>query len=242
MTKWYAYLLGVYLGDGSIQTDGRTFCLQAIDRDFVEKTGKALSNLSCSAVRVVELPRKTTGGNQVFAVYCSDKNLVERLKKDTDNRLHIPLDIDKWPKQLRLEFISGLLDSEGYVSMTNQHTYNGCNVFNMVIGIGATDPWLYEIHDHLRISGVKVGKITRERLKSGKIFLKFAINKRSFIAYGLFFSIERKQSRIEKYKKLFPGSTTIRGIPKTKGTKQKISQFAKKRKRDENGHFVKVVI
>ena len=35
MNKNFAYLIGVFLGDGTICSDERTFCLQAIDKDFV---------------------------------------------------------------------------------------------------------------------------------------------------------------------------------------------------------------
>lgn len=242
MTKRYAYLLGVFLGDGSIGSDGRTFCLQAIDKDFIDATAEALESVSSNKVSVKEIPRKTSANNTVYAVYCSDVKLCRRLSDDTDNRLHIPLDLEKWSKDCQNIFVSGLLDSEGYVSISKRRTYNSEEVFDMCIGIGAVDPWLYELHQYLQSRGIKVGKVTREKLKSGKIFLKFSFNKKSFISSGLFFNLKRKQSRIEKYKKLFPGSTTIRRIPKTLLTKEKMSKFAVGRKRNYKGQFVKVVI
>lgn len=239
MNKNLAYIIGVFLGDGTICSDKRTFCLQTIDRDFAEKTQKSIETLSKNSVRLVERARKTKADRTVYAVYASDVVLCRLLSGKTSGRKNLPIDFASWDKVLRDELISGLLDSEGYVSMTKVHVYNGEPCFDMKIGIGACDPWIYELHQFLQEVGIKVGAITREKIKSGKIFAKFIFNKKSFIDNKLYFNIFRKQQRIENYKILFPGSTTIRGIPKTDATKQAMSQYAKTRPR-VGGMFVKM--
>ena len=109
----------------------------------------------------------------------------------------------------------------------------------MCIGIGAVDIWLNELHDFLKESGVRIGVITRETLKSGLIFSRFSFNKKSFIDNNLFFTIKRKQDRIKKYIELFPGSTTIRGLSRTEENCAKISAFAQTRPRI-GGRFIKM--
>lgn len=237
MTKQLAYIIGVFLGDGTICSNGRTFNLQAIDKDFVENTANALKELSDNSVRMVEMNRLITANNKVYAVYLNDVKFCKMLLRVTSDRKNLPIDFYKWNKDWQWELIAGLLDSEGYVAMSKFHIYNGRKVFDMRIGIGATDTWLYELHRFFRLKGINVGKITREKLKSGKIFAKFGFNKKSFIENGLYFKIFRKQQRIKNYKILFPGSTTIRGIPKTEFTKKKMSEFAQTRKRI-GGRFI----
>ena len=237
MTKNLAYLVGVFLGDGSICNDKRTFNLQVIDKDFAEYTAKCLETVSENKVRVIEASRKTRANRTVYAVYLSDVKFCNLLNKLTNQRKNLPVDFDSWQRDKQLELIAGLLDSEGYVSMSNIHTYNGHKVFNMVIGIGAVDTWIYELYNFLKKNGIKVRSLYREKLKSGKIFARFIFNKKSFIEHGLYFKIFRKQQRIENYKVIFQGSTTIRGIPKTEYTKKLMSNFAKTRKR-VGGRFV----
>lgn len=233
-----AYIIGVFLGDGSIN-QGRTFTLQSIDYDFNEKTLKCLKDLSKNNSRLIELNRLTTANNIVYKTDVSDVALCNTLKELTNNRSNLPIDFSEWDRELQLELISGLLDSEGYVSMSKIHIYNNQKVFDMRIGIGACDVWLYELYDFCKTNGIQVGKITREKLKSNKIFSRFIFNKKSFIESGLFFNIFRKQQRIENYKILFLGSTTNRGISKTNYTRKKMLEFAKSRQR-VGGRFVKL--
>lgn len=224
VNKELAYIIGVYLGDGSIDKSVRTFCLQTIDRDFAGHAEEALKQLTKNSVSVIERNRKTMADNTVWAVSAYDAEFCRKLQVLTGQRKHLPVDFEQWEELHQKWLIAGLLDSEGYVSMYRQHlTENGTEVFSMSIGIGATDIWLNELHQFLKTKEYGVGIITRELLKSGLIFSKFSFNKKAFIASGLFFTIKRKQDRIEHYKTLFPGSTTIRGLPKLQYMKDRIS-------------------
>lgn len=239
MNKRLAYIIGVFLGDGSIDKKQNTFCLQVIDEDFADKTITSLQQESQNTVRKVLMSRKTNAHKNVFGVYLSDVTLCKYLIEITNNRKNLPVGFEKWETIFQKELISGLLDSEGYVAISRVHQYNKNEVFNMVIGIGAIDTWIYELHQFLQSQGVMVGVITRETLKSGKIFARFSFNKKSFIEHNLYFNIKRKQDRIEKYKLLFPGSTIKRSISITDETKSKMSSFAQTRKR-VGGRFVKI--
>ena len=241
MKKQIAYIIGVFLGDGSISSDNRTFCLQTIDEDFADECLKSLLFLTKNNIKKVELKRHTTANKKVYAIYCSDKVLCDMLMYKTLNRERLPKDFYSWNAEEQKELIAGLLDSEGYVSITRLHEYAGKKVYDMKIGIGACDEWVIELHKFCRDNNIITGCLSSELLKSGKIFRKFIFNKKSFIDNNLYFKIGRKQKRIQNYKIEFPGSTTTRRIPKTEETKNKISMFAKTRKRID-GKFVRVMI
>lgn len=239
--KDQAYVIGVFLGDGSIDKSTRTFCLQAIDEDFVKKCKASLDRILEKENTLVEMNRLTSAGRIVYAVYAHKASFCRELQEITQNRTSLPEGFDEWEIPLQKELISGLLDSEGYVSNTKGHEYNGRKIYSTVIGIGACDKWLLQLHSFLLSRSVQVGKITVENLPSGKVFNRFAFNNKSFIEHELYFNIVRKQKRVEAYRNEFPGSTTTRGIPKTNETKEKMSAFAKTRKR-VGGRFVTVMI
>lgn len=239
MNKNLAYIVGSFLGDGSVDKSNRTFTLQTIDRDFAEKVAQDLKELSLNKVVCKMVKRLTSANRPVYSASVSDAVFCRKLQEITHNRKNLPIDFDKWDKVLQKELISGLLDSEGYVSITRDHVYNNLRVYDLKIGIGACDLWIYELHRFCQENGIKVGIITRETLKSNKIFAKFTFNKKSFIDNCLYFNINRKQKRIDGYKLLFPGSTTIRGISKTEETKKLMSDFSKTRQRI-GGRFVKL--
>ena len=238
MNKSLAYIIGVFLGDGSIGALQNRFTLEVIDKDFAEKTSKCLQNLfPDKEIKVKEVYRNYKGyKNKVrWRVQVSSVKFCRELYRITEGKKHLPKDFEKWDKTLQNELISGLLDSEGWVGMRNVH-YNWRNdkIFDMSIGIGACDIWLYELYFFLqKYRNAKVGKLNRTVLKSGKIFAKFSFNKKWFVKSGLYFNIFRKQQRIENYKILFPGSTTKRDIPFSPEHKRKISEYQKRRIRTD---------
>lgn len=241
MTKEKAYLIGVFLGDGSVGKKKIRFTLQTIDRDFAQKTADVLKACAKNKVVMTVLNRKTTANRQVYAVYAADAVMCRELSSITNERKNLPRDFYSWGYDLQRELISGLLDSEGYVSISRAHIYNHKKVFDMKIGIGACDGWITDLYEFLKSKNILVGVLFNEAIKSGKTFKKFIFNKKSFIENGLYFNIARKQDRIEEYKKLFPGSTTTRRIPKTDETRKKMSDYSKTRKRS-GGKFVKVMV
>lgn len=241
ITKDYAYIIGVFLGDGSIGTDKRTFCLQSIDKDFCETTEKSILKMTYSTPRIVQMNRLTTAKRIVWGLYLTDVSLCKQLKEITKNRTELPEYVYTWSDENKKALIAGLLDSEGYVSKGKIHYSGEHEVCNLTIGIGACDKWLKQLYTLCSMMGIKVGSITTEQLSYNKEFYRFIFNKKSFISSGLYFTIKRKQERIEEYKRLFPGSTTTRNLPKTEHMRQGVSRFARTRPRI-GGRFIKVVI
>jgi hypothetical protein len=101
-------------------------------------------------------------------------------------------------------FIAGIMDSEGWVSVS-RHKHlrkNGVlyekNVYQL--GVTASDGWIVDFIEFLRKQGVKTGVLKRMKTVTGKKqMLRFLINKWSWIENGLYFTVQRKQRRIEEF-------------------------------------------
>ena len=87
--KNYAYLLGLYFGDGHIEKrsdNNYIFRLQAIDKDFVEYAANILSIETGRDVKVKEVKRKTSSGNLVYT--CSVGSIYfKKIYEDTQRKI-----------------------------------------------------------------------------------------------------------------------------------------------------------
>jgi hypothetical protein len=222
MQKELSYLLGVFLGDGSI-SQKRTFELQTIDRDFAEYTQARMFVCGKNNPTLKEVGRLTSAGKIVYRASLHDAEFCRVIRRFCPDKESLPREFYSWPWTIQKELIEGLMDSEGYVSKYNEHLAGIHTVYQMSVGIGAKNGWLKELHSFLREKGWKIGEITTSILKDGNGFFKFHFNKSDFLSRDLKFNIQRKQSRLDAWRsKFLPGSTTLRGIPKSEETKKKI--------------------
>lgn len=228
LNKESSYLLGVYMGDGSIWNNGNgtlVFGLMVVDKDFCEEVARCIGNLT-GKIPTIRTTSKPNRKRIYYRCQTTDKELIDFLIKNTHSKTIIPKIVLDAPLELKKEFIAGILDSEGYVSLSKRHMYGQFDIFDMQIGVNVQDPWLFEFRDMLIKMGVNCRAIHREEAPhvKSKVMFRFCFDKRSFIENSLYFKINRKQSRIEYYKSLFPSSTTTRRIPKTDEHKLKISK------------------
>jgi intein-encoded DNA endonuclease-like protein len=211
--KDFAYILGVYLGDGAVtvarspgRTDRLMFRLNTIDEDFAQATKSALSRLSkykvslaCYAVSKSSKPN--------FALALGDRVLCERLVTDTEKKRIIPSYALGWPRDLKLAFIAGLMDSEGFVAANSNDTGR-----RFYMGFKSCDLWIMEFVSLLQSVGIQIGKIGVEKpLKPGyKIPRRFAIKMQSWVDSGARFNIARKQSRVDEWAATEPDPRGLR--------------------------------
>jgi len=191
---YLAYLVGVYLGDGCLtnQRGVMTFRLNTIDNDFAEKVRNTLGNLiGRNGSLCVHSVKKSSKPNHSLSC---PANELSWLKESTSSKEKIPSFIFGYSRKEQIEFISGILDSEGYVSISKHRP--GC----ITIGLKATSDWMLELYKMFQRLGVKIGKVGNEILPSGKIAHRFNFNSRSFIENGLYFNIKRKQDRLNEYR------------------------------------------
>lgn len=196
--KTYAYLLGVYLGDGCVTTSGYTsivFRLNTIDRDFAEATANALLDLTGKRPNIREHTVKKGSNN--FAISHACRGLCEQLVADTQDKQQIPIYVFGWPDELKKEFIIGLMDSEGFVGEQRKNPTNR----RFYMGFKSCDVWVPDFVRILQSVGVKIGKIGIEkpRKEGYKIPTRFTVKMQSWIDAGCRFNIARKQSRVDRW-------------------------------------------
>jgi hypothetical protein len=211
--KSFAYILGVYLGDGCVTTwravgrsDRLVFRLNTIDEDFAGAAKTALADISGYAVTICCHPvSKSSKPNWALAL--GDRALCERLVTDTQKKRIIPGYVFDWPRDLRLAFIAGLMDSEGYVAGNSNHTGR-----RFYMGFKSCDAWVPDFIRILHSVGIAIGKVGIEqpRRKGYKTPMRFAIKMKSWIDSGARFNIARKQRRVDEWAATIPDPRGLR--------------------------------
>lgn len=212
--KQLAYILGVYLSDGNVsryKVGQPCFRLNTIDQDFAEATRDALEDLLGRPINVRRNQDKRYKDYWYFTLAVASSQLCDWLEEVTNRKQNIPELAYHWAEDVQKEMIAGLMDGEGYAARCRWTTdrngkhYEGHKI---LIGIKATDQWVYQLYSLLQILGVKVNKIRREKPQKEwyKVPITFWINRQSFIDHGLYFKIKRKQQR------LIPSETTCSAV------------------------------
>jgi len=200
--KSFAYLLGVYLGDGCVTTmsakGGRytytVFRLNSIDPDFIEATRAALADLGVERIWVSCHPvKKSSKPNH--SLTAKAENLCDEMVFATYAKTKLP-PMKGWTRAEKLAFVAGLMDSEGFVA-ANSNTTNR----RFYMGFKCCDPWVPEFRDLLESLGIRTGKFSTEApLRDGyKAPQRFAIKMQSWIDSGAKFRIARKQNRVDEW-------------------------------------------
>lgn len=207
--KTFSYLLGVYLGDGCVTMSGYTsisFKLNTIDLDFAEATVDALEELTGRKPNILKYKVKRGRDNHHITLAC--KELCNVLVTDTQDKQVIPQYVFDWPIENKIAFIAGLMDSEGFVA-ANTNNKTGRRYY---MGYKSCDVWVLGFVRILNSVGVKVGKISYEKpLKEGyKTPCRFHIKMQSWINSGCYFSIKRKQDRVNEWSSTEPYSQRSR--------------------------------
>lgn len=201
--KDYAYVLGVYLGDGCVTwlndrgKKRKQFRLNTIDEDFARATAKALTALY-SEYKATVCRHSVKGGRDNWALSFRAPELCEWLVSETSAKQQIPAWVLEAPREDRIAFVAGLMDSEGYVAYRKETRWAATNR-NYMLGYKSCDAW---IPDFLRILdglGVRYGSMSVEKpRKAGyKTPTGFRIKIQSWIDAGCYFNIRRKQDRID---------------------------------------------
>jgi len=203
-SKEFAYLIGVYLGDGSttIKLDKKfgnkyRFQLGSIDKDFVDYVSYLLNIFGYHTTRWEKRYNSQKWNDMYYLNVCS-KELVLYLRKITRNKKVIPKWIFK-RKDWKIEFVNGLLDSEGWVGKAKVND-TACG-YKYSVGINTTSNYVYKVVDILKEYGVLVSKEYSPKLKKGKHTHWFQFNLVSFIESPFKFRIERKVRRLKEYQK-----------------------------------------
>lgn len=212
--KSFAYILGVYLGDGNVSRhlaknwDGvlerfSQFRLNTIDLDFAEAVRTALIDLTGRKITIhTYAVSKSSKPNN--ALSCGDEELCNKLVIDTEGKSYIPSYVFDWSKEEKLAFVAGLMDSEGFISKKH-----GSNV-TYYMGFKCCESWVYDFARLLNTVGIQVGKTAEcpPYKAHYKTPIRFHIKLPTWVNAGAYFKIKRKQDRVEIWKNCKLSSTT----------------------------------
>lgn len=195
--KEKAYLLGIYLGDGCChKSKGYGFCIISGDKDVIEKAKIISNGITKKDCQLQEImPNKT----KLYRFRTYSKELFNFLTSETENKSKIPEAIINSNKEIILEFVAGLMDTDGYIS-SGINSF-GCQRYSL--GFVNSAQWIDGFIMILRNFGIKVGKKTlkrKYRSNKEKDCYQININLRSFIEHDFYFNCKRKQELLEKYK------------------------------------------
>lgn len=204
--KSFAYLLGVFLGDGCV-THGwadsgkhrrvyRIFRLNTIDADFAATTKAALLDIGCENVSLTcHSVKKSSKPN--WSLAARDNGYCERLVKQTNEKSNLPKDVFDWPREHQLAFIAGLMDSEGFVAANKSNPTNR----RFYMGFKCCEAWVADFQRLLESIGIRTGKFSEEqpRKPGYKTPRRFHIKMQSWIDAGAYFNIARKNDRVKEW-------------------------------------------
>lgn len=218
--KSFSYLLGVYLGDGCVTTQkGRlVFRMNTKDEDFALSVERALNCLTKHKIGIHKvIDNRWNKPCMTFQLRCGDTDIAKILREHTENKTKIPDYVFDWNTENQKAFIAGLMDSEGYVS-EKKTIPSDCNILTnrrFHMGFKSCDIWVNDFVKILQNVGVKIGNISQEKpLKEGyKIPTRFQIKMKSWVDANCYFTIARKQKRVETWKS-FPAYTQRTVNPK----------------------------
>lgn len=199
--KSFAYVLGVYIGDGCITKPKNrpnysySFRLDVIDKDFAEKFNNELLKLNCKT----SFREYKRNDRPCYIVETRDKEITRVLLEDTDHKKLVPQYVQKWDTENKLAFISGVMDSEGFICKRKKTMKNGLPSFQL--GIKMDFDILKQIKPIMQSVGIKVGKYTMT-LKKWCVNVQTAtlsINLKSWVFSNAHFNIERKEDKVKQY-------------------------------------------
>lgn len=196
--KSYAYLLGVFLGDGCVtkQGDYPVFRLNTIDEDFAEATRLALSEFTDRPIGIHKHSvSKSSKPN--YALRCGDPDICAHLVDVTAGKTKIPDAVSGWSKEDKIAFIEGLMDSEGFVAERKSTP----TARRFYMGFKSCDVWVPQFVRILESVGLKIGKVSQEepRKPGYKVPTRFHIKMQSWVDVGARFRISRKQTRVDAW-------------------------------------------
>lgn len=169
------------------------FRLNTIDAEFADAVRCAWRSLSVGPTNICTYAvKKSTKPNH--SLTCRDDLLCNRLVSDTLHKRIIPDYVFAWDRILKLAFVGGLMDSEGFVAANSNPTNR-----RFYMGYKSCDAWVRDFIRILQSVGIVVGKVAQETPAKPcyKMPTRFAIKMQSWVESGARFCIVRKQSRVD---------------------------------------------
>lgn len=203
----FPYFLGLFLGDGCIS--GYIVRVVGIDLDILEYAKREIDNKVSGVTNIY-----MNGKYHVLSILSPFTHLLGVFRE----KKYIPTHVYNYSEYDKREFIAGLLDADGYISMNKPKNKN---YFKFSMGFVSTN-MVDAFSKLLNSVGCKTGKITLKsdygRNKNWKKCYQLHIPIYSYLDANLYFRCNRKQHRLDLYNETIRiPSTTIRKAPQLEG-------------------------
>ena len=208
------YILGVYFGDGSIVVVPKKksyFQLNTIDKEFAEYVQKCFSLfVGPVTAEIGESQDARKGRRLLYRITICATAFCDYIRHLCGNKETIPSMVFT-NRDVKLGFIAGFFDSEGWVSESkkicdNQKSkYYGNKMYR--VGFGCTNKDVTEtVGKFMRDFGVDINTLDSALIPSGKTFYRYFPNIDSFVNASIPISIVRKKNRLENYRRFYMSS------------------------------------
>lgn len=203
-----AYAFGFILGDGCLHlgTDRNyTISFGCGDMECVEKAMLQITDIFPSAKPCASEDKRR---GKMYSIRYHDPALWAFFAGPTEFKQIIPQAFFSAPKEVQRELVAGLMDSDGCCEEYEQNGYwkykvvFSNNKIELAKGLGGI--W--------RLLGVKVGELKSSIEYTGKPQYRLSPSIYDF-ARECYFSCQRKQERLERFKKLRCASETTNAAP-----------------------------
>lgn len=235
--KEEAYLYGVLLGDGfygkagwSNKANGRKYAyvmLKAIDWDFVNNFREKVKKITGKSYSIYKSNPKKKNRNILYICKCYSPKIVEESARLTKNKTEIPNFIMDSEPEIQKQFLQGLMDSEGYVTMS----LSSLKQWHVGIYFANTSAFTKDVWHMFHNVGISTSKLSIRKMKDDrKDVFWFKIDILDYVEAGMTFNIKRKRDRLEfisiilrdymcSYKKAYkmPVEEIVRPVAKASG-------------------------
>lgn len=188
-----AYLLGVYLTDGSIYKGA--FRLNSIDLDFMERVADILYRLIGLRPNIREIARRSKKHSQAWEMAITCHELCDWLLEKTNKKMNVPQFVFQQSLDWQKEFLAGVMDGDGFISIQHErpNKTTGHIVKNVKIGFcGLKNSYMLDMRSLLDKMGIRYSYTDKIKGPDLQEMRYYDIRALQFVEHGLYFKIERK--------------------------------------------------
>jgi hypothetical protein len=237
LTPKLAYVIGTFLGDGSVDKCNNTYVQWSIDKDYVDAVRAYVQDYlgTLPEVKAIHDPKKYK--RIMYLLRFGSEDFCKWLLDITDDKRKVPDIIPRTKCEETKAFCEGFIDAEGWVSksskvvnvVTNTHAYRS-GVCNNNYDLICT------LEQLLPLQGVKVSGKSSKPTVNG-ISYTLDLNLKSLVAANFNFRIARKADRLKEYAAVVGPSTHNKG--KTKDNYLPLQVVGDKVSKEQNGMYGK---
>jgi intein/homing endonuclease len=189
----FAYLLGVYLTDGSVYKG--MFRLNSIDYDFMDRVANILQRIVGRRPNIRKMKKRSKNHSDAWEMAIMARNLTEFLEEETNKKHRVPYFVFEKPLDWQKEFLAGVLDGDGWISITESkpNKKTGHVRKSAKIGfVGVKDSYMRDMQKLLTKMEIKHSYRDRKRSEALQEMREYTIRPRDFVESRLYFRVERK--------------------------------------------------